>query len=71
MKVAPDVWYLRVIREPGNARAEWGHHNAFLGTSIWGTVPWMAPTDPITELEVLQELYGALVDLMEHRSSLG
>jgi hypothetical protein len=30
----------------------------------------MAPTDPITELEVLQELYGALMDLMEHRSAL-
>lgn len=70
MKAAPDTWYVRLVREHGNARAEWGHHSAFLGTTVWGTVPWMAPADPITEVEVLQELYAALVDLMEHRTHL-
>lgn len=70
MKATPDTWYLRLIREPTNARAEWGHHNYYTGTVVWGTVPWMAPTDPVTEIEVLQELFQALCDLMERRSHL-
>lgn len=70
MKATPDTWYLRLVREPGNARAEWGHHNYYTGLVIWGTVPWMAPTDPVTEVEVLQELWGCLLDLMEARTTL-
>lgn len=66
-----EVWFIELIREPGNAQAVWGYRSRHSGRLIWGTVPWIAPVNPVTEIEILQELYGALVDLMEARTGLG
>lgn len=65
-----EVWFVELIRESGNCQAVFGHRSRHGGRHVWGSVPWMAPVDPVTELETLQELYGALCDLMEHRAAM-
>jgi hypothetical protein len=66
-----EVWFLELVRTPGNSRVEFGYRDRWSGRRVWSTVPWMAPCDPVTEIETLQELYGALMDVMEARQTLG
>lgn len=49
---------------------ELGHWSRSYGTTTWMVAPWLAPVDPVTEVEILQELYSACVDLMERRATL-
>lgn len=65
-----EVWFIELIRQPGNAQAVFGHRSRHNGRTIWGTIPWMAPVDPVTEIETLEELYRACMDLMEHRATI-
>jgi len=65
-----DVWFVELHRNPGNAEAVFGHRSRHTGRVLWGVTPWMAPVDPVTEFEVLNELYRAVLDLQEARSHL-
>jgi hypothetical protein len=65
-----DVWFVELVREPGNARMEFGFRGAHVGRVVWGSSPWMAPVDPTNEDQALRELWAATLDLMEVRSNL-
>jgi hypothetical protein len=65
-----EVWFVELHREPNNCVAVFGHWSRAGGRHLWGSVPWMAPVDPVTEVETLQELYTAICDLMEARQAL-
>lgn len=65
-----EVWFLELIREPGNATAVYGFRSRGGGRQVWSSVPWMAPINPVTEWEILEELYAAVLDLMEHRAAI-
>lgn len=69
MEAAGEGWFLRLVRVPNNSYCELGHWSRSYGTSTWMVAPWMAPVDPVTELEILQELHGVLLDLMERRAT--
>lgn len=70
MPAAGEGWFLRLVRVPGESYMELGHWSRNYGTTTWMVAPWMAPVDPVTEVEILQELHTSLLELLERRTSL-
>jgi hypothetical protein len=69
MEAPQEAWRLNLVRTPREAYAELSHWHRSFGVVTWMVAPWQAPVDPVTELEVLQELYSVLTEMMELRAS--
>lgn len=58
-------WYIRLTRGILNGSCEIGTHHIDSGTQVWAQQEWHVPLDPMTVRDVLDELYVALMQLME------
>lgn len=64
-------WYLKITRGLINGTCEVGTHHVSTGTQVWLTTNWNPPLDPMTEQDVLDELYMALMRHLERLASHG
>lgn len=61
------TWYLRLQRGTIAGIYELGTHHLSSGTQVWDLGQWHCPADPMSEREVLDELYVVLMKLFEAR----
>lgn len=59
------TWYLKITRGIVNGQWEIGTAHLAYGHQTWAKGPWLAPVDPMTEKDVLDELYVVLMNALE------
>lgn len=62
------TWYVKLTRGPISGEVEIGTSHLASGRQVWYRVPWMVPVDPMSEKDVGDELYVALMAYLESRS---
>lgn len=65
METVGRSWYVKLTRGLINGHCEIGTHHISSGTQVWMSLPWSAPLDPVSERDVLDELYVALMQAIE------
>lgn len=55
-------WCMDLVREPTRARWEISYVNPLYGRRLWNSGPWLCPIDPLTEAQVLDELWWAVLE---------
>lgn len=61
------TWYVKLTRGTVGGAIEIGTHHYANGTQVWYRVPWECPTDPMSERDVGDELYVALMRFLEDK----
>jgi len=63
--VAPRRWFLEIIAAEGQCAACFGTSALGLGSSVWSTVAWELPSQPLTQSQMLHELMDVAMTFME------
>jgi len=61
------TWYLKLTRGTVAGAVEIGTHSLMTGTQVWYFAPWLCPVDPMSEKDVADELYVALMAFLESK----
>jgi hypothetical protein len=63
------TWYLQITRVPGHGCwSRLGYRSTALGDLVWEEIPHPMPVNPLTEKQVLDELYSAMMDHLQMRA---
>jgi hypothetical protein len=65
------TWYVKITTGMVGGRAELGTHHLDTGTQVWDVYDVEIPVDPMTEADVLDELYVVLLRFLERRTAVG
>lgn len=68
MRISGRKWFLEIIEAEGRAVAFLGTDHPATGTVVWDTVDGISVPAQWTERDILDELYIALMRLMEVRA---
>lgn len=60
-------WYVEIRRGPGQTEAVLGHESLALGNVTWDALMWPMESFPLTEREILNELYEAVLAFITER----
>lgn len=61
------TWYMKLIRGTVGGAVEIGTEHHATGRTVWYYQPWICPTDPMSEKDVADELYVALMRFLEEK----
>lgn len=61
-------WYIQLTRGTIRGAVEIGTWHPAAGRSVWWWAPWECPVDPMSEKDVADELYVALMAFLEDKS---
>ena len=61
------TWYLQLSRGTLAGRMEIGTYHYASGRSVWWERQWICPIDPMSEKDVGDELYVALMRFLEDK----
>jgi len=56
------LWHLTLVRDPTRARWELGYTDGVVGRRLWASGAWLCPIDPMTQGQVLDELWWAVLE---------
>jgi hypothetical protein len=61
------VWYVKLTRGQLRGEVEIGTSHLLSGRTVWYRAPWDCPVDPMSEKDVGDELYVALMAFLEQK----
>lgn len=61
------TWYIQLTRGTLRGAIEIGTIHHTTGRTVWWFAPWDAPVDPMSEKDVGDELYVALMQFLEQK----
>jgi hypothetical protein len=65
------TWYLELKQGTLGSQLFLGTRHVATGDQVWERKNWGTDLSGLTELEILDELYGAVLSLMEARTHVG
>ncbi len=64
-------WYVKITSGMAGSTAELGTHHVAFGTQVWERLTWRPLEENLTEHQLVDELYAALLAILEVRTSIG
>jgi hypothetical protein len=64
-------WYVEIKQGRLGSRVFFGTRHLATGDQLWGHLDWGTDMSELTELQILDELYGAILSLLEARTHVG
>lgn len=61
------TWYVKLTRGTIGGEMEIGTSHYSSGRQVWWSQPWVCPVDPMSEKDVGDELYVALMRFLEDK----